>query len=75
MVGDLLFAVVNVARWHDVDAEAALREANLRFSRRFRLLEKNARERGIDLTEADLDTLETLWQGAKAQLSSTEDGS
>lgn len=63
--GDLLFAVVNWARWLDIDAEAALREANLRFSRRFRYIEQLAGERGLELIDLDLDALEALWDEAK----------
>jgi tetrapyrrole methylase family protein/MazG family protein len=66
-VGDLLFAVVNWARWLDVDPEAALRQANGRFARRFRAMEHVARERGLDMTALDMDTLEALWQGAKGE--------
>ncbi len=65
-LGDLLFAVVNLARWHDVDAEVALREANNRFSRRYRLVEQFAAVRGLTLANLDINELEALWQEAKA---------
>ncbi len=64
-LGDLLFAVVNWARWLDVDPEAALREANARFARRFRWVEARVRELGLDMKAMDLDELEALWQQAK----------
>nr|HID13582.1 nucleoside triphosphate pyrophosphohydrolase [Anaerolineae bacterium] len=64
-LGDLLFAVVNWARWLGVDAEAALRKANVRFAHRFRAVEALARERGLDLTALTIDDLEALWQEAK----------
>lgn len=64
-LGDLLFAVVNWARWLDIDAEAALREANIRFSRRFRYIEQLAGERGLELIDLELDALEELWDEAK----------
>jgi tetrapyrrole methylase family protein/MazG family protein len=66
-MGDLLFAAVNWARWLGIDAEAALREANQRFDRRFRQLEALAAERGIALDAApvDIDVLEALWQEVK----------
>ncbi len=67
-MGDLLFSIVNWARWLDLDAESILREANWRFSRRFRLLEELARERGVGLPGASVDTLESLWQEAKRSL-------
>jgi len=67
-IGDLLFAAVNVARWLDVDAESALREANLRFGRRFRRVEQLANERGLDLSAMDLDGLEEIWQEVKREL-------
>ena len=67
-LGDLLFATVNIARWLDVDAESALREANLRFSRRFRLVEQLAESRDLDLSAMDLDALEAIWQEAKQEL-------
>jgi len=64
-VGDLLFAVVNWARWLSVDPEVALRQANARFARRFRAMERMARERELDMTAMDIDALEALWQEAK----------
>lgn len=66
-MGDLLFAAVNWARWLGIDAEAALREANLRFDRRFRQLEALAAEREIalDAAQVDIDILEALWQEIK----------
>jgi tetrapyrrole methylase family protein/MazG family protein len=64
-LGDLLFAVVNLARWLDIDAESALREAIIRFSRRFRYVEQLASERGLEIIELDLNSLENLWDEAK----------
>ncbi|MDT8304809.1 MAG: nucleoside triphosphate pyrophosphohydrolase [Anaerolineae bacterium] len=64
-MGDLLFAAVNWARWLGIDAEAALREANLRFDRRFRRLEALADVRGISLEDATIEALEVLWQEVK----------
>jgi tetrapyrrole methylase family protein / MazG family protein len=66
-VGDLLFAAVNWARWLGVDPEVALRQANARFARRFRAMERMARERGLDMTVLDIDALEALWQEAKGE--------
>ncbi len=64
-LGDLLFAVVNWARWLEVDPEAALRRANARFARRFRGVERMARERGLDMLALTIDELELLWREAK----------
>ena len=64
-LGDLLFAVANWARWLGVDPETALRTANARFARRFRWLERAARDRGLDITKLSIDELEALWQEAK----------
>lgn len=65
-LGDLLFAVVNVARHLRVDPEAALRAASRKFRSRFEQVELLARERGIDLHDADLETLDALWEDVKA---------
>ncbi|HLT01039.1 MAG TPA: MazG family protein, partial [Geminicoccaceae bacterium] len=65
-IGDLLFALVNLARHLEVDAEAALRRANAKFERRFRAIEEALRARGRRLEDASLDEMEALWQEAKA---------
>ena len=65
-LGDLLFAVVNVARHLKVDPEAALREATAKFRRRFLAVEALAAERGSDLSELDLGQLDLLWEEVKA---------
>lgn len=64
-LGDLLFAVVNLARWLRVDPEAALREANQRFRRRFGRVEDQARDSGRALDQMDLTELDALWEAAK----------
>ena len=65
-VGDLLFAVVNVARHLGIEPESSLRAATLKFRRRFEGVERLARERGIDLHTAGLATLDALWDEVKA---------
>jgi nucleoside triphosphate diphosphatase len=62
-VGDMLFAAVNLARHHGVEAEAALRAANLKFERRFRAMECLA---GGEFAVLALDAMEALWQQVKA---------
>ena len=64
-LGDLLFAVVNVARHLDIEPEAALRVATHKFRRRFEQVELRAAERGIALVDADLATLDALWDEVK----------
>ena len=65
-LGDLLFAVVNVARHLKIDAELALRAASDKFRRRFEGVEALAKERSIDLRSSDLATLDALWNDVKA---------
>lgn len=65
-LGDLLFAVVNVARHLGVEPEGALRAATQKFRGRFEQVERLARERGIDLHTAGLTTLDALWDEVKA---------
>lgn len=65
-MGDLLFALVNVARFLDVDSEDALRMACDRFSGRFRQVEQMAAEQGRDLADMDLPEMDELWERAKA---------
>ena len=67
-LGDLLFAVVNLARHLDVDAEKALTGANRKFERRFRVMEAGIRGSGEDIRELDIETLEHYWQTAKKLL-------
>ncbi len=64
-LGDIFFAVVNLARWLDIQAEDALRQANRRFQWRYTKMEKLARERGMDFAGLPLDRKEALWQEAK----------
>ena len=64
-LGDLLFSVVNLARWMDIDAESALREANGRFRERFAKVEIAARNEGRELGDMSIEELESLWSVAK----------
>jgi tetrapyrrole methylase family protein / MazG family protein len=64
-LGDVLFVVVNLARWLKVDAESALREANVRFSRRFAEVEHLIADRGLEWTSLTFEELDALWEEAK----------
>jgi len=64
-IGDLLFTLVNVARWLKVDPEQALRQTNAKFRRRFAHVEQTLAERGRTLEQSTLEEMETLWQQAK----------
>jgi len=67
-LGDLLFAVVNLARHLEVDAEQALVRANDKFERRFREMEAEIGRDGKDIRALDLDALEAYWRQAKEKL-------
>ena len=66
-LGDVLFAVANLARHCQVDPEAALRSTNDKFERRFRYLEQRLAEQGRKPADAALDEMEALWQEAKGK--------
>ncbi len=66
--GDLLFTQANIARRLGVDLEAALREANGRFYRRFSYMEEVCRQRGVNLGELSFDEQNALWEEAKKKL-------
>ncbi len=66
-VGDLLFVLVNLARFSKVDPEQALRRSNARFRERFRFVEEKLAARGKALGESTLDEMEAAWQEAKRQ--------
>jgi MazG family protein len=66
-VGDLLFAVTNIARHLDAEPEAALKLTNRKFRRRFRHIERGLKDRGRELGSATIDEMEELWQEAKGK--------
>lgn len=65
--GDLLFALVNYARWKDINPEDALEKANRKFISRFQHIENRAKETGRALHKMSLDEMEAFWQEAKKQ--------
>jgi MazG family protein len=66
-VGDLLFVLVNIARYLSLDPESALHKTNRKFRRRFEYLENQLRQRGRKPANASLDEMESLWQESKRQ--------
>lgn len=64
-IGDLLFTVVNLARFLKVDPEQALRKTNGRFRKRFAYVERQIAASGKDVSEISLDRMEEFWQEAK----------
>jgi tetrapyrrole methylase family protein/MazG family protein len=64
-LGDLFFAAVNLSRFLKVDPEIALKKANAKFSRRFRAMEKLARESGKEFKDLPREEMESLWDAAK----------
>ncbi|MGC9325616.1 MAG: nucleoside triphosphate pyrophosphohydrolase [Desulfomonilia bacterium] len=65
-LGDILFSVVNLARIIRIDPEAALRRTNRTFKKRFRLIEDEARKRGLSLDEMTLEEMDRIWERAKS---------
>lgn len=64
-IGDLFFVLVNFARWKKVDAESALRGANLKFKKRFAYIEANAKQKEKNLSAMSLGEMDALWNEAK----------
>ena len=64
--GDILFAMMNLGRRLAIDPEHALRAATLKFRKRFSHIEDRLAQAGVALGSADLETMEALWQSAKA---------
>jgi nucleoside triphosphate diphosphatase len=65
-IGDLLFAVVNLARHLKVDPDGALRSTNVKFERRFAAIERALAARGKAPADATLAEMDALWDEAKA---------
>jgi MazG family protein len=65
-LGDLLFVLVNLARFVKVDPEQALRKTNAKFRRRFGYVEQKLAERGISPADSNIAEMESLWQQAKS---------
>ena len=63
--GDILFALINYARFVNINPEDALEKTNKKFIKRFNFIEQKAKEQGKVLSEMTLDEMELLWQEAK----------
>lgn len=66
-IGDVLFAVLNLARKFEVDAETALKQTNRKFRRRFAYIEKELKAQGKTLEDAGLEEMDALWNEAKRE--------
>lgn len=66
-MGDLLFAITNLARHLNIDPEAALRDANAKFTRRFHYVEERAATDGIEMKDAGLERLDGYWNEIRAR--------
>jgi tetrapyrrole methylase family protein / MazG family protein len=64
-IGDLLFAMVNLARWKKVDGESVLRATNAKFKKRFAYVEQGAKKQGRNLSDLTLGEMDVLWNEAK----------
>ena len=67
-LGDVLFSLVNLARWLKIQPDLALRQANNRFRSRFHLVEDDYKTRDIKMQDASIEELEASWQRAKQKL-------
>ncbi|MFI5267318.1 MAG: nucleoside triphosphate pyrophosphohydrolase [Chloroflexota bacterium] len=65
--GDLLFSLVQVARWKGFEAEDALREANRKFRTRYQILERLLRQRNLSMKGMSIEAIDQLWEDAKAE--------
>jgi len=73
-IGDLLFAVVNLARKLDVEPESALKVTNRKFRRRFAYIERSLKDKALDLNDTSLAEMDRLWDLAKETERSTAKG-
>ncbi len=71
-VGDLIFSVLNIARFLEIDPETALRRANDKFRGRFSRMEEHFRSQGRNLKDVSADEMEEFWQNSKARLAGAE---
>src|SRR5437870_13758037 len=66
-IGDMLFVIVNIARYLKIDSEAALKRSNRKFKTRFQYMESELAKQGKTLEQTSLGEMEALWQRAKSE--------
>ncbi len=66
-IGDVLFAIVNLARFFKISAEGAIRKTNAKFLRRFKRVEEELRNQGIPIEEASLVAMDAIWEDVKRE--------
>ena len=66
-IGDMLFVIVNIARYLKIDSESALKRANRKFKSRFQYMENELAKQGKTVEQVSLDEMEALWQKAKSE--------
>ncbi len=71
-LGDLLFAIVNLCRFMEIQAEESLRQANRKFTERFKWMEAELERRGTNFEAQDLESLDTIWEAAKKAEANTD---
>jgi tetrapyrrole methylase family protein / MazG family protein len=64
-LGDLLFALVNVARYYKIDPEVAIHRTNHKFVSRFQYIERRVKEKGLEIEKLSLEELDYFWNEAK----------
>ena len=67
-IGDMLFVIVNIARYLKIDSESALKRANRKFKSRFQYMEGELAKQGKTLEQTPLEEMEALWQKAKSEI-------
>ena len=66
-LGDVLFSIVNIARFLEIDAEQSLRMSANKFERRFRAIEEKLREQKLEMENLDLQSLDEMWNEVKRE--------
>jgi len=70
-MGDLMFSIINIARWCKIHPDAALNDCNQKFIQRFKYIETHLRDQGKSLENASLQEMDDLWNAAKQAINET----